>query len=148
MLKTPHAVLVASATGALAIWFAERRHRQRIALDAADIHQRLLADIAADPQHRAIWAIDALSDEEHKYLLCCNRQISFLSIKYRLGLLHKAGLRVQARALMKREPFRAYWQRFATFRDEEAGDRVDRSFNSVFDDEYTAMAESHEPITA
>ncbi|WGD39717.1 DUF6082 family protein [Streptomyces cathayae] len=145
-MKTSHAVLVSSAVGAVAIWFAERRHRQRLALDTAHIHQRLLSDIAADPEHRAIWALEGLSDEESKHLLCCNRQVSFLSVKYRLGLLDKAGLRVQVRVLMEREPFRAYWQRSATFRDEEAGDRVDRSFNRVFEDEYAAMADADEAV--
>ncbi|MDF3140978.1 MULTISPECIES: DUF6082 family protein [unclassified Streptomyces] len=148
LLKTSHAILVASAVGAAGLWLAERQHRQRLVLHAAEMHQGLLADVAANPEHRAIWATNGLSDEENVRLVHCNRLVSFLSAKHRVGLLDKATLRVQARALMERAPYRAYWARFGTFREEEAMDRIDHAFNSILDDEYTAAADDTEPVAA
>ncbi|WP_405591926.1 DUF6082 family protein [Streptomyces sp. NBC_01092] len=147
-MKTSHAVLVASTVGAAGLWLAERRHRQRLPLQAAEMHQRLIADTAADPEHQAIWATDGLSDEENVQLMHCNRLVSFLSAKHRVGLPDRAALRVQARALMERAPYRAYWARSGTFREEEAMDRIDHTFNSILDDEYTAAADDTEPAAA
>ncbi|MGA5441954.1 DUF6082 family protein [Streptomyces griseoincarnatus] len=147
-MKTSNAVLVASAVGAVGLWLAERRHRQRLALDTAHMHQQLLADIAADPGHRAIWATNGLSDEENVSLMHCNRLISFLSVKFRVGLLDRAALRVQARALMERAPYRAYWSRSGSFREEEAMDRTDHTFNAILAEEYTAAADDPEPVSA
>lgn len=146
-MKTAHALLVTSAVATAGLWLAERQHRQRLALNAADIHQRLLADTDANPQYRAIWAVPELPDEEKAHLLHCNRQVSFLSAKFRVGLLDGPGLRVQARALMEHAPYRAYWARYGAFREDEALDRTDHKFNSIFDDEYTAAADAaKEPV--
>lgn len=148
LMKTSHAILVASAVGAAGIWFAERRHRQRLTMHAAEIHQRLLSDIATHPEQQALWAPGGMSAEEYARLVHSNRVISFLSAKYRVGLLDKVALRVQARAVMQRPGCRAYWARFGAFREEEAADRVDRSFNAVLDDEYTAATDDAELIAS
>ncbi|MFC5956805.1 DUF6082 family protein [Streptomyces pratens] len=147
-MRTPQAILVATAVGAAGIWLAERRHRQRIALDAAEIHQRLLADIATDPEQRAAWATDGLSPEAYAKSVHCNRLISFLSVKFRVGLLDRAALRVQARSIMARGETRAYWARFGAFREEEALDGIDRTFNRILDDAYSAAADGTVPVTA
>ena len=79
----------------------------------------------------------------------CNRMISFLSAKYRVRQLDKATLRVQARSLMERAGVRAYWASFRAFREDEAMDGIGRSFNSIFDDEYTAVTdEAEDPVAA
>ncbi|OIK02562.1 hypothetical protein BIV25_02990 [Streptomyces sp. MUSC 14] len=147
-MKTSHAVLVASAVGTAGLWLAERRHRQRLVLHAAELHQGLLADITSDPEHLEIWTTNGLSGEENVRLVHCNRLVSFLSAKHRVGLLDKAALRVQARALMERAPYRVYWARFGAFREEEAMDRIDHAFNSILDDEYAAAADDTAPVAA
>ncbi|MFJ3824949.1 DUF6082 family protein [Streptomyces nodosus] len=148
-MQTSHAVLVASAVGVAHIWFAHRRHQQRLVLDAAKMHQHLLADIATDLGQLTAWTPHDLSEEEYRALVNYNRLISFLSAKYRVGLLDKAALRVQARALMTHASCRAYWARFGAFREAEAmDDSTDRSFNRIFDDEYTAVADATESVAA
>jgi hypothetical protein len=138
-MKTSNAVLIASAVGAVATGLAERRHRQRLTLDAEVIHQQLLADIATDPQQQAIWATDGLPPQEYAEAVHCNRQISLLAVKFRTGLLNRHALTVQARWLMQRPAARAYWRRFGSFRKDEAVDRWDRHFVSVLAQEFTAI---------
>ncbi|MBT2412071.1 hypothetical protein J7I94_16090 [Streptomyces sp. ISL-12] len=140
-MKTPDAVLVATAVGTVGIWLAERRHRQRLALDAAGIHQQLLSGIAADSEQLALWAPGDLTPEAFGRAVHCNRLISFLSVKFRVGLLDRAALRVQARSVMARGATRAYWARFGAFREQEATDSVTRTFNRIFDEEYCAAAD-------
>ncbi|MFE7215044.1 DUF6082 family protein [Streptomyces sp. NPDC057611] len=107
----------------------------------------MLSDITTNPEQQALRAPGSMSAEEYARLVHSNRVINFLSAKYRMGLLDKAALRVQARAVMQRPGCRAYRARFGAFREEEA-DRVDRSFNAVRDDEYTAATDDKEPIAA
>ncbi|MGG2460150.1 hypothetical protein ACO0M4_10070 [Streptomyces sp. RGM 3693] len=38
---------------------------------------------------------------------------------------------------MEHAPYRAYWARSCAFHEEAAMDRIDLTFNSIFDDEYT-----------
>ncbi|MFB7085738.1 DUF6082 family protein [Streptomyces sp. NPDC056296] len=139
-MKTSHAVLIASAVGATGIWTTQRQHRQHRDLWCADMHQRLLADLTSDPEMLENWRLDGMSAEEAKRMVSCNRQMALLSIKFRMGLLDRTRLRVQARALLERESFRAYWGRFASFREDEAMDRRDHAFNAVIDDEYAAVS--------
>ncbi len=147
-MKTSHALLAAAAAGTAGIWCAGRRNRRLLALSAAGLHQRLLADIAADPDHAAVWAPEGLAVKEYVTVVHCNRLISFLAVKYRIGLLDKASLRVQARALMEHNDARTYWARFGHFREEEAMDRTDRVFNRILNDEYTATSGPAEPVRA
>lgn len=140
-MKTSHAVLIASVVGAFGIWKAHQQHRQNLAVSCADMHQGLLADMVNDPEQLEIWRLaDDLSMEQTKQMVCCNRQMAQLSLKFRVGLLDRARLRVQIRSLMEREPYRAYWKRFASFRTDEAADRRDHTFNSIVDDEYAAVS--------
>ncbi|MEV3853052.1 DUF6082 family protein [Streptomyces sp. NPDC050095] len=147
-MKTAHAILVASVVGTVGIVLAERRGSRGHALHAADTHQRLMSEFASDSEYLAQWEIDGLSNEEKAIVVRCNQLISHLLVRYRVGLLDRAGLRAEARALMDRVPYRNYWARFGARRGETAVDRVDRSFNAIFDTELTAAAEDAEAVAA
>ncbi|MCL7376995.1 DUF6082 family protein [Streptomyces sp. 35G-GA-8] len=142
-MKIAHAVLVVAAVGAVRLAQAERNTQRRLALHAEEMHQKWISDMADDPQLQAIWTVsdNGVSTEEYTNLLHVNRQMSFLSAKFRAGLLTKRSLRVQARWLMDRDAARSYWQRFGAFRRDEAADRIDRTFNAIMADEYAVLAD-------
>ncbi|MET9987171.1 DUF6082 family protein [Streptomyces rochei] len=144
--KTSCAVLVSAAVGigVARLLQAERYHQRNLTLQAAEIHQAWLSDIASDETLRTAWAPPGktLSSDDYALLVHCNRQVSLLSAKFRAGLLDRHTLRVQARWLMEREIGRTYWREFGAFREAEAKDRRDRAFNRVMADEYVAVAPS------
>ncbi|MEU4896227.1 DUF6082 family protein [Streptomyces sp. NPDC044780] len=139
-MKTSYAVLAAAAVGIARLVQSERQNRQRLALHAEEIHQKLISEAVSNPTLRVMWtAPGELPDEDYKTILHCNRLISFLSVKFRAGLLDTASLRVQARWVMAREAGRTYWATIGSFREEEAVDRIDRTFNAIMADEHAAM---------
>lgn len=139
-MKTLCVVLAATAVGAARLVQSERQNRQRLALHAEEMHQMWISEVASDPELRAMWtAPDEPPAEEYAKLLHCNRLISFLSVKFRAHLLNTASLRVQARWLMQREVGRTYWTTFGAFREEEAMDRIDRTFNAIMAEEHAAL---------
>ncbi|MEV6404097.1 DUF6082 family protein [Streptomyces bobili] len=144
--KTSRAVLVTAAVGigVVRILQAERYHRRRLTLHAAQMHQALLSEVASDEALRAAWVTpgEKLSSDDYALLVHCNRQVSLLSAKFRVGLLNRNTLRVQARWLMERKIGRAFWREFGAFREQEAKDRVDRVFNQILGDEYVAFSEA------
>ncbi|MBO3681713.1 DUF6082 family protein [Streptomyces sp. NEAU-YJ-81] len=140
-MKTSYVVLAIAAVGIARLVQSERQARQRLALHAEEIHQELISDAVSNPELRVMWtAPGELPDEEYREILHCNRLISLLSVKFRAGLLDRASLRVQARWLMAREVGRTYWATLGSFREEEAVDRIDRTFNAIMADEHAAMA--------
>ncbi|MFE3139656.1 DUF6082 family protein [Streptomyces scopuliridis] len=141
-MKTSHAVLIATAVGAAGLVLAERQNRQRLALHAEVMHQAWIAELARNLELQAVWTPPGgeLPDGESTNHIHANRLISFLSVKFRAGLLNKQSLRAQAKWLMEREVARAYWKKFGGFREEEARDRTDRAFNAILADEYAAFA--------
>ncbi|MEV5778404.1 DUF6082 family protein [Streptomyces antimycoticus] len=139
-MKTSYVVLTAAAFGIAHLVQSERQNRQRLAMHAEEIHQELITEALSNPALRVIWtAPGKLPDEEYTKILHCNRLISFLSAKFRAGLLDTASLRVQARWVMARQAGRTYWAMLGGFREEEAVDRVDRAFNTIMADEHAAM---------
>ncbi|MEE1797520.1 DUF6082 family protein [Streptomyces sp. JV176] len=148
-MKTSHSVLVATVVGAAGLVLSERQNQRRLALQAAEMHQSWIAGLETNPEMLALWTLPGgeLSDGEYRNLLHANRLISFVAAKFRAGLLDRGSLRVQARWLMEREIARTYWQKYGGFREEEAVDRKDRAFNSILDDEYTALADK-DTVTA
>ncbi|MFF4482910.1 DUF6082 family protein [Streptomyces sp. NPDC021218] len=139
-MKTSYVVL-AAAFGIARLVQSERQHRQRLALHAEEIHQELITEALSNPALRAMWtAPGKLPDEEYTKILHCNRLISFLSAKFRAGLLDTASLRVQARWVMARQVGQTYWATLGGFREEEAVDRIDRAFNAIMAEEHAAMA--------
>lgn len=136
-MKTSHSVLIATAVGVVGLALSERQSQRRLALHAEEMHQAHIAELAANPEMQALW----MHDEEDSNLLHANRLVSFLSVKFRAGLLDRRSLRVQAKWLMERTAARAYWRKFGGFREDEAIDRTDRTFNAILADEYHALAE-------
>lgn len=141
-MKTSHSVLVASAVGAAGLWLFHQHSRRQNELQAAQIHQAWLAEVAANPELRAVWAPvgEELTDKQHANLLHANRLISFLSAKFRVGLLDRTTLRTVVRRLMQQDAIRTYWVRNGGLREEEARDRADRTFNTILNDEYEYAA--------
>ncbi|MFF5567694.1 DUF6082 family protein [Streptomyces sp. NPDC012623] len=148
-MKTSHSVLLASMVGAAGLWLSERQNRRRLALHAEEMHQAWIAELAQKPELQTVWTPSGseLPDGEYTNHLHANRLISFLSVKFRAGLLDKQSLRAQAKWLMERDIARAYWKKFGGFREEEARDRTDRVFNSILDDEYAVLADD-DPVAA
>ncbi|MFI8811353.1 MULTISPECIES: DUF6082 family protein [unclassified Streptomyces] len=142
-MKSSHSVLVAAVVGAAGLVLSERLNRRRLALQAAEMHQTWIAELAGNPELRAVWAPPGgeLPDEVHKNLLHANRLVSFLAAKFRAGLLDRHSLRVQAQWLMEREIARTYWRTFVGFREDEAIDRTDRTFNAILSAEYASAAD-------
>ncbi|MFP3991022.1 DUF6082 family protein [Streptomyces sp. E11-3] len=142
-MKTSHAVLAAAAVGAAGLALSERHNRQRLVLHAAQMHQAWIAEVASNPELRAVWTPPGgdLPAEEYTQLLHCNRLISFLAAKYRVGLLDRHALRAQARWLMERDVARKYWAKFGDYRWEEAMGRTDHIFNAIMADEYAAYSD-------
>ncbi|MBA6440662.1 DUF6082 family protein [Streptomyces sp. GMR22] len=139
-MKTSYVVLAAAAVGIARLVQSERQNRQRLALHAEEMHQVWISEVASDPELRALWTAPGEPPaEEYARLLHCNRLISFLSVKYRAGLLDSASLRVQARWVMEREIGRTYWKAFGALREKEAMDRTDRAFNAIMADEHAVL---------
>ncbi|WP_326682029.1 DUF6082 family protein [Streptomyces sp. NBC_01237] len=148
-MKTSHSVLVAAVVGTAGLVLSERQNRRRLALQAAEMHQTWIAELAGNPELRAVWAPPGgeLPDEEHKNLLHANRLISLLAAKFRAGLFDRHSMRVQAQWLMEREIARIYWRTLGSLREGEAIDRTDRMFNAILSAEYTA-AVGKDPVAA
>ena len=137
-MKLQKAVLAGVVVGAVGIALAERRHRDRLRIDTAAMHQRLLADIATDPEHQKLWAHDGDDPGEMALFVRANRQLSLTQTMYRVRVLDDATLRVAAENLMKREGVRLFWDRFGAFRAQEAATRRDRHFVEITDQAHAA----------
>ncbi|MEU3499914.1 DUF6082 family protein [Streptomyces hundungensis] len=143
-MKTAHATLILAAVGAIGVGLSHRHHRQQLDLQAVAMHQAWLQEAVNSPKLQELWATaqGELSAEEHVDLWQANRVIAFLCAKFRVGLLTKDSLRVQARHVMKVPVGRRYWEIFGAFREEEATDSVTRRFNAIMNDEYAAVSGS------
>ncbi len=130
------AVLVIGAAGLV---LSERHQRRHNVIATTDTHQRWLASVATQPDVLALWAPDGMEPEEYGRLTQANRPFASLFTRYRLGVLTRRTLRVQARWVMEREAGRAYWAAFGAFRESEGDDRIDRRFNTIMADEYVAL---------
>ncbi|NDZ77001.1 spore associated protein, SapC [Streptomyces sp. SID10853] len=137
-MKTSHAVLAATGAAAVGLVMCERHHRQRLALHAAEIHQTWITELITNAELRAVWTPSGggVTDEEHLHAIVVNRMISMLSVRYRVGLLTKRALRIQAERLMDAEVGRQYWKRYGSTREAEAPDRIDRQVLDVLADAY------------
>ncbi|MER6481013.1 DUF6082 family protein [Streptomyces filamentosus] len=109
------------------------QHQQRLQLGIAALHQRLLADIATDPQHQEIWAKNDRSPEQMAEYVRVNRQISLTQTFYELGLCDLDELGVRARALMERPAVRRFWTVTRAFRSQESQSPESREFMEVLD---------------
>lgn len=143
--KTALAAIGAAAfgIGVVRIMQAERYYRRNLTLHATEMHQAWLSEVASNEALRAVWTAPGaeLPSDEYANLVHCNRQVSLLSAKFRVGLLDRRTLRVQAQWLMNREVGRTYWREFGSFRELEAQDRLDRAFNRILADEYVALCD-------
>ncbi len=136
---TATAVLVVGAAGLV---LSERHQRQRNVIATTDTHQRWLEYASTRPEVLALWTPDGMAAEEYGRLMQANRLICALSARFRLGILNRRTLRVQANALMDHETVRNYWTTYGGFRESEARDGIDRAFNAIMTDEYTARPET------
>ncbi|UFQ99875.1 DUF6082 family protein [Streptomyces sp. Go40/10] len=135
-MKTSHALVTLAGIGVARLVQAERQGRRELVLWATEIHQMFCKDTATVPELREAWTGEGVPAGEYAQFVHANRSLAFLSAKFRVGLLTPRTLRVQARAVMELPVFRAYWERFGSFREAEAGDRTDRRFNEILDTEY------------
>lgn len=140
-MKTRHVLLFIAAIGAARLALSERQHRQRLAVEAEPMHQQWIKELVENPETLARWTPGDTSPEEYGPLLHANSIISQVSVRFHAGLIDRASLREQARCLMERDIVRAYWKRFGGFREAEAVDRKDEVLNTIFSDEYAAVAD-------
>ncbi len=144
-MRNTSAALVTAAMGVgiarLAQAHLHRRQQQQNMIATAQMHQEWLEHMAPTPSVRDLWASEGTTGDEYGELMEANRIITTLWLRFRLGVIDSACLRLQARWVMEREVGRRYWAAFGSFREDEAKGRADRRFNAVMTDEYTARPE-------
>ncbi|MFJ5734724.1 DUF6082 family protein [Streptomyces microflavus] len=146
-MKITTAVFLAGAAavgiGVAHLRQAERHQRQRNVLSAAAIHQAFLRHVDGNPELQKMWVPEdgSLSAEEYIRRTHANQLFSALAVRFRVGILDEEKLRVQAKWMMSRAVGRDYWSSFSGFRELEAGDKIDRRFNSIMGDEWLARPE-------
>lgn len=129
-MKSRHTLVLIAALGAAHLVLSAWQHRQRLALDAANMHANMLT--AEDT-----WYVPGDGPrDEYVPMAQVNRLIVCWSVKHRIGLLKRQALRSNAAWLMKRRIARAYWAKWRDHRIEEARDRKDVKFVTTLDDAY------------
>ncbi|MBA0049754.1 hypothetical protein E0L36_02195 [Streptomyces sp. AJS327] len=101
------------------------------------MHADLMSDLAADPTLTPLW--DSAQDSETAtQTQMANRLISFLALKYDLGLLDKNAVRATAQSLMEQPVTRAYWTRWRSLRIREATTCSAQQVVDLLDEAYIA----------
>ncbi|MEU8828845.1 DUF6082 family protein [Streptomyces sp. NPDC048636] len=137
-MKKPHAVALAAAVLTHTA-LAERRHRQRMTLAAATMHQRGLADLDENPYREDVRSADGqIPFQDFEQVLHFDRLILLLMVRHRLGLLSRAALRASAAQVMTHERGRLCWERRRDISHEQAADGTDREFNTIMDAAFAA----------
>ncbi|CAL9360102.1 hypothetical protein SUDANB105_00646 [Streptomyces sp. enrichment culture] len=138
-MKTSNAVLVLAAVGIAHTVQRQRHQRQKNEVAVTRIQNDWLTHLTTHPDFAKLWAPDGMDVEEYVKHLHANQQICALSLRHRLGLIRGSRLRFIAKAVMEREVGRSYWQKFGSFREEEAaGDKLAERFIAALHDAYVA----------
>ncbi|MDO0936557.1 DUF6082 family protein [Streptomyces sp. DG2A-72] len=137
---TTIALAVTAAASTAHVVLSERRHRERIALTAARIHQRLLADQIERPELRTMWgSLEPLDEAEQTMHLHRNAWVSMWELMHRLGLMPAAEVRSAAESLLTSPEGRAFWKRVREDRMPAAKNRREYRFHTLIDGVYQDM---------
>ncbi|MYX26774.1 hypothetical protein GTY75_08835 [Streptomyces sp. SID8381] len=134
--RTACAVLVVAAVHAAGIALAERHRRRELTVAMEPMHQAYIARLVDQPDLLADQKPTDMPDEDFRRAVHANMVVSLLHVKFRAGLLDADTLRTRARAALRRQGVRLYWQHFGSLRAAEAKDHLDRTFSTIFDDEF------------
>jgi hypothetical protein len=130
-------LLATAATGVAHLVLAEQRHRDRIALESARIHQQLIAAQVERPGLRAIWgSLAHLDSPERRLHLHRNAWLSAWEVMFRVGTLSTAQVREAAGALFATPDGQTWWARIRGERVQHATDRRGRQFQALVDSAY------------
>ena len=134
---TGAALLAVAATGIAHLVLSERQHRDRTVLEAARIHQELLAAQVERPGLRAMWgSLDPLDPGERRLHLHRNAWVSAWEAMFRVGALTPAAVDGAARALFATPEGLHWWARVREERSRAAADTRSRRFHALMDTAY------------
>ncbi|MGW1053508.1 DUF6082 family protein [Streptomyces sp. NPDC002521] len=131
---TAAALLAIAGTSIAHLVLGERRHRDRIVLKTAQMHQQLLAAQVDRPSLRTMWGTVApLDSTERRLHLHRNAWVAAWEAMYRVGALNPAGVDGAARALFATPEGLQWWARVREGRARAAVDERARQFHSLMD---------------
>lgn len=131
------ALLTLAASGIAHLFLSERQHRDRTVLEAARIHQQLLAAQVERPALRAMWgSLAPLDSAERRLHLHRNAWVSAWEAMFRVGALAPAAVDVAARALFATPEGLHWWARVREERARAAADTRARRFHELMDTAY------------
>ncbi|MFD8117811.1 DUF6082 family protein [Streptomyces microflavus] len=139
-MKHSTAVLVAgmsvAAVGVAQLVQKHRHHKQDIDTALSRFQIEWLTRASSDPLEATFWAPEGVDPAKYQQMLSGNRSFCQLSLRYRLGLVSRRQLAMYGDKLMATDTCRAYWERFGSYREAEAGSRVERQFTQAMKDAY------------
>lgn len=149
---TAAALLAIAGTGIVHLVLSERRHRDRIILETAQMHQQLLAAQVDRPSLRTMWgSLAPLDPTERRLHLHRNAWVSAWEAMYRVEALSPAGVDRLARALFATPEGLRWWARVRDARARAAVDTRARQFHDLMDtacqDETGTVLPSVSPAT-
>lgn len=144
-MRFSNAVLALAVVGVGAAQMVqrERHHRQRAEMELTRLQHDWLGQMATNPDLASAWKPEGMDVKAYLDLLPVNQQLCAVSLRHRLGLARGQKLRFYAETIMENPNGRTYWENFGRLHKEEgAGDKVARRFNTAMDDAYTARPET------
>ncbi|MGW2998708.1 DUF6082 family protein [Streptomyces sp. NPDC001155] len=134
---TAAALLAVAGTGIVHLVVSGRRHRDRIVLETAQMHQQLLAAQVDRPSLRTIWgSLAPLDSTERRLHLHRSAWVSAWEAMYRVGALSPAGVDRAVRALFAAPEGLSCWARVRDARARAAVDTRARQFHDLVDTVY------------
>lgn len=139
-MKISTAVLAAgvavAAVGVAQLVQQHRHHKQDIDTALSRVQIEWLTRASSDPLEAAFWAPEEVEPAKYQQMLSGNRSLCQLSLRHRLGLVSPRQLALYGDKLMATDTCRAYWEAFGSYREAEAGSRVERQFTQAMKEAY------------
>ncbi|QFG13228.1 hypothetical protein SEA_GILGAMESH_36 [Streptomyces phage Gilgamesh] len=138
------AALAIVAVGAASLVQRERHQQQQNQVAVTQNQLEWLRHLTTHPDFAQLWKPEDLTVDEYIKLMHVNGLLCALSLRHRLGVLRGRPLRHCANWVMKHEYGRKYWERFGSYRVEEAD--VDGTA-IAFNDAMSAAYDHERPCT-
>ncbi|UIX34485.1 DUF6082 family protein [Streptomyces sp. GQFP] len=134
---TSAALVALAGTAITHMVLTHRRHRDRTVLEAAHLHQRLLAAQVERPGLRAIWgSLDPLEPAERRLHLHRNAWVSAWEAMFRVGVLSADGVHGAALALFATPGGQKWWTGVRDSRAQAVGEGYAHRFHTLVDTAY------------
>lgn len=134
-------IVVTVVVAAGAFWFQAREYRAMRELGIRTEGRELAFKALDDPELLAVWggpADPSMRDDDERLLLYANQLMNFRQLAYDSGGMTDAEVRIAAREFFSGRIGRAYWAGARGDRAAAAGDRTERRFHAIVDEEYRA----------